>query len=297
MPRLSNYLFTRKWSSKLIKKTFGIAQERNLPLLSPQTFRKWFARFAKATKPKKPIKTVYLFVDEFTNYLDASVGIDAVLLLHKLNYAVKIVSHQESGRTFISKGLLKQAKAKATANVCLFSSLINDETSLIGIEPSALLTFRDEYPKLVDAPLKGKAKSLAKNTLLIDEFISKEYELGNIVSGQFTTKKELLKIHVHCHHKALANQASLFEMLNIPVNYKVSIMSTTCCGMAGSFGYEKEHYNVSMQIGAVSVFPKVKKTANSTIIVANGTSCRHQIKDGTARKALHPVTILYNALK
>ena len=297
MPNLSNFLFKNVFTSTLIKNMLGIAKSRNLPLLSKQTFRNWFQTLAQSNMPANPIKKVYLFVDEFTNYLDAALGIETVLLLQQLNYAVQIVSHQESGRTFISKGLLKQAKAKANANVRIFSELISAETPLIGLEPSALLTFRDEYPKLVDANLKGKALALAPHVLLLDEFVSSEYKAKNILSSQFTSKAKEIKIHVHCHHKSLANQASLFEMLNIPKNYKVSLMNTTCCGMAGSFGYEKEHYDVSMKIGEVAVFPKVLNTELSTTIVANGTSCRHQIKDGTDREAVAPVTVLFKALK
>jgi FAD/FMN-containing dehydrogenase/Fe-S oxidoreductase len=296
LPSLSNFFFTNRLTSKLIKKSLGIAQERKIPLLAKQSFRKWFKKYAHHNTPQNPIKKIYLFVDEFTNYLDATIGIETVQLLHRLNYAVQVVSHEESGRTFISKGLLKQAKEKAIVNVEKFIPLISDKIQLIGIEPSAILTFRDEYPKLVSKNLKKNALKLAKNSLLIDEFISQEYQLGNIKQEQFTTNIQEIKIHVHCHHKALANQASLFEMLNIPVNYNVRLLSTTCCGMAGSFGYEKEHYQVSMQIGAVSVFPKIQNISKETIIVANGTSCRHQIKDGTAREALHPVSVLLAAL-
>jgi Fe-S oxidoreductase len=112
----------------------------------------------------------------------------------------------------------------------------------------------------------------------------------------FTNVTAQIKIHVHCHQKALSNQKHTFDVLNFPTNYSPTLMTSGCCGMAGSFGYEKEHYKVSMQIGGLRLFPAIKKTEPSTIIAANGTSCRHQIKDGTQRQALHPITILKNAL-
>ena len=132
---------------------------------------------------------------------------------------------------------------------------------------------------------------------MIEEFIQQEIELGNITSEQFTEEAKTIKFHGHCHQKALRNQKSSFDILNLPKNYKVTIMPSGCCGMAGSFGYEKEHYSVSMQIGEQTLFPAVRKASIDTIISANGTSCRHQIKDGTRKVALHPITVLKQALK
>jgi len=242
----------------------------------------------------KHIKTIYLFNDEFTNYLDTEIGIDAIQLLTRLNYKVEVIKHSESGRAMLSKGLLDSAKKVANKNVSIFKNLISSETPLIGIEPSAILTFKDEYLKLVED--KTAAKSIAKYTFLIEEFIQNEIELGNITSNQFTKASKTIKFHGHCHQKALANQKSSFDILNLPKNYKVSIIPSGCCGMAGSFGYEKEHYKVSMQIGEQTLFPAIRKAAEETVISANGTSCRHQIKDGTGRIAKHPITILKEAL-
>ncbi|MCB0445913.1 MAG: FAD-binding oxidoreductase, partial [Gelidibacter sp.] len=123
-----------------------------------------------------------------------------------------------------------------------------------------------------------------------------EIKLGNITTSQFTKKAKIIKFHGHCHQKALSSQASSFAVLNLPKNYKVTIIPSGCCGMAGSFGYEKEHYDVSMQIGEQTLFPAVRNVSNDVIISANGTSCRHQIKDGTQREAKHPITILKEAL-
>ena len=163
------------------------------------------------------------------------------------------------------------------------------------MEPSAVLTFRDEYLRLADD--RKKATELSNNSFIIEEFLKKEIALGNIKKEQFTSEAKEIKIHGHCHQKALSNTAVTFDLLNLPVNYKVTIIPSGCCGMAGSFGYEKEHYEVSMAVGEQTLFPAVRKASEETIISANGTSCRHQIYDGTKRKAQHPVSILLKAIK
>jgi len=205
-----------------------------------------------------------------------------------------LIDNAESGRSFLSKGLLEQAKDVANKNVSLFKDMISSDTPLIGIEPSAILTFKDEYLRLADD--KTSAEAISKNTFLIEEFIQQEIGLGNIKPEQFTLESKSIKFHGHCHQKAMSNQLSSFAVLNLPKNYKVTIIPSGCCGMAGSFGYEKEHYEVSMQIGEQTLFPAVRKAANDTVIAANGTSCRHQIKDGTNRDAKHPISILREAL-
>lgn len=293
-PKLTNAVFSNGLSSGILKKSLGIAQKRSLPLISNKSLSKYFQEAEKQNIDKKYIKTVYLFNDEFTNHLDTETGIDAITLLQVLNYKVIIINHPESGRAFLSKGLLEHAKKLANENVSVFKDLISPETPLIGIEPSAILTFKDEYLKLADD--KEAAQSVAKHTFLIEEFIQQEISTGNITSEQFTKESKTIKFHGHCHQKALSNQASSFAVLNLPVNYKVTIIPSGCCGMAGSFGYEKEHYDVSMQIGGQTLFPAIRNASDDVIISANGTSCRHQIKDGTQRHAKHPVSILREAL-
>ncbi len=293
VPKLTNFMFSNALTSSIIKSISGIAKERSLPLISSKSLYKEFQSIENKIVNTNFIKEIYLFNDEFTNHLDTKVGIDAIALLKRLNYKVNIISHSESGRALLSKGLLKDAKKVANKNVLIFKVLVTDSTPLIGIEPSAILTFKDEYLKLADD--KEAAKSIAKHTFLIEEFIQQEIELGNITSDQFTTETKSIKFHGHCHQKALANQKSSFDILNLPENYNVTIIPSGCCGMAGSFGYEKEHYEVSMQIGEQTLFPAVRKAPEETIIAANGTSCRHQIKDGTGRIAKHPITILREA--
>ena len=293
-PKLSNFFFKNNLTAFILKKSFKIAKERSLPLISEMSLDKHIENIKNQEINNTFIKTIYFFNDEFTNHLDTSIGQDAIALLTALNYQIKFVSHSESGRSFLSKGLLEQAKKVANANVMIFKDLISAETPLIGIEPSAILSFTDEYPKLADN--KIAAQNIAKHTFLIEEFILQEINLGHIKASQFTKESKTIKFHGHCHQKALRNQLSSFKVLNLPENYKVTIIPSGCCGMAGSFGYEEEHYEVSMQIGEQTLFPAVRNAPESTVISANGTSCRHQIKDGTQKEAFHPVTILRQAL-
>lgn len=293
-PGISNFLFRNYFTSGMAKRLLGVAPERKLPQLSNQTLLDYYKKNRSRLKVKNPIATVFLFNDEFTNYLDATIGMDALELLSKLNYQVEIFNNAESGRSHISKGFLDEAKVFANKNINLFRDKVSAESPLLGIEPSAILSFRDEYIRLADDP--SAAEGLAKNSLLIEEFLKKEIAAGNIKADSFTSEEKIIKIHAHCHQKAMSNTAVTFDVLNFPKNYKPTIISSGCCGMAGSFGYEKEHYEVSMIIGEQSLFPAVRKAPPETIIAANGTSCRHQIFDGTGRQAKHPVTILKEAL-
>jgi Fe-S oxidoreductase len=240
---------------------------------------------------------VYFFSDEFSNYNDVQIGKKAIRLLMKLGYEVEIPEHTESGRTYISKGLLDDAKLIANHNITMLGGLVSEETPLVGVEPSALLTLRDEYIDLVDESNVNLAENLASNSFLMEEFIATEIDKGNITKEQFTSEKKLIKVHGHCHQKALSTMVAPKKMLSLPENYEVHMIQSGCCGMAGSFGYEKEHYEVSMKIGELALFPAVRKAEEDTIIAAAGTSCRHQIKDGTDRDAKHPVEILLDALK
>jgi Fe-S oxidoreductase len=167
---------------------------------------------------------------------------------------------------------------------------------LIGIEPSAILTFRDEYPDLADDGLQPGAATLANNSFLIDDFLAREIDLGHIRPDQFTTEPRTILLHGHCQQKALSSVAGSVKALSLPVNYTVKTIPSGCCGMAGSFGYEAEHYQLSQQIGELILLPAVRNQPETTIIAAPGTSCRHQIKDGTGRIALHPVEVLFEAL-
>jgi Fe-S oxidoreductase len=281
----------------LIKRIVGFAVKRSMPEISSQTLQSWYKKHKSTNAVKSNKRKLYLFCDEFTNYNDAHIGITAILLLEKLGYDVEIPVHEESGRTWLSKGLVRKAKVIANKNIETLGKIISDENPLLGIEPSAILTFRDEYPDLATDENMVLAKSLVKNTFSIDEFIAREIESGNIQKDLFTSEEKKIQLHGHCQQKAVGSLADTVKMLSFPSNYAVDTIPSGCCGMAGSFGYEKEHYDVSMQIGELVLFPSVRKHAETCTISAPGTSCRHQIKDGTGVIAMHPIELMYAALK
>lgn len=296
MPGIYNALVSSATTGRWIKKLTGFAVERSMPTLYATTFRAWFRKRRKdntATGNRK----VYFFCDEFTNYNDTAIGIKAVELLEALGYTVILPEHMESGRTWLSKGLLREAQKIINMNIGLLAPLVDEDTPLVGIEPSAILSFRDEYPDLAyDSNLEA-AKKLAKHSMMIDEFIAGEISKGHIHSSQFTDRSCRVVLHGHCQQKAVASMAPTVKILSLPQHYSVETIPSGCCGMAGSFGYEKEHFDISMKIGEMVLFPTVRKQAEDTIIAAPGTSCRHQIKDGTGRVALHPVEVLWKALR
>ncbi|MDP4207904.1 MAG: FAD-linked oxidase C-terminal domain-containing protein [Bacteroidota bacterium] len=298
VPGFYNSVISNKISSGLIKMVVGFAQERSIPLLAPKTLSSW----AKINIPQLNAslqnhdRRIWLFIDEFTNYNDVEIGKKVIEFLQRLGYHIDIPKHKESGRTFLSKGLLRRAKSIANKNVSLLSPLITDEVPLVGIEPSCILTFRDEYPELVNKELVEKARLLAQNALFIDEFLAREIDRGIINEEMFTSDSREIKLHGHCQQKALISTECTRKILSLPVNFKVTEIKSGCCGMAGSFGYEKEHYDLSMKVGELVLFPEVRNSSEQTLIAAPGTSCRHHIKDGTGRTALHPVEILFDSL-
>lgn len=295
-PGIYNAIFQTPWIRKAFNRVVGFHPERTLPKVNRVTLRHWL----KGHTPLQPVGRrngrVHLFCDEFTNYNDLDAGIATVELLELLGYEVVLPAHVESGRASLSKGMVRRAKSFADKNVRLLAPMVSESEPLVGIEPSAILGFRDEYPVLVDPPLRETARALAPHCLLLDEFIAREADAGRISGEVFTDRAQTIHLHGHCHQKATASLDPTIRMLTLPRNYSVKIIPSGCCGMAGSFGYEAEHYDVSMKVGELVLFPAVRKTSADALVAAPGTSCRHQIHDGTKRKALHPAEILRSAL-
>ncbi len=295
-----NFFATWKPSASLIKKIVSFSADRQIPKLSRYSMRKLIALENKKAEVRSD-KKVYLFADEFTNHQEADLGLTFARLLMRLGYSVEIPKHMESGRAAFSKGCLKLAKGYAVKNVDLLSSIVTEETPLVGIEPSCILSFRDEYPDIVPAEMRDKAKLLAKNCLLFDEFIMREFEAQRITKDVFKNLDGEIYLHGHCHQKSLIGVGKCADMLRLIPGVKVNVIPSGCCGMAGSFGYEKEHYQTSMAIGEMVLFPAVRKASSkkskNVLVAAPGTSCRQQILDGTGVKALHPIEIMYNQLK
>lgn len=292
-PLVYNFFATNKLTSGIIKKVIRFSPHRDIP--SIDEFKSRHGHTTSET-PAGAKHKVCLFLDEFTRYNDKDVVEAFVELMQRLGYEVVFPKHFESGRAAMSKGLLKRARRLARKNVLALKDVISSQLPLVGVEPSAILSFRDEYPDLAGNDLRQQAEALASNCLLYDEFIMREVEAGRISQSQFSENKLNIKLHGHCHQKSLASVKPSAEMLSLPVNYKVETMPTGCCGMAGAFGYEKEHYDVSISIGEQALFPLIRLAGQQDVISAPGVSCRQQIKDGTGRIALHPVQILRDAL-
>lgn len=295
-PGIYNSVLQTPVLRRIINRLLGFHPERTMPRLNSMPLRRWAAGRKPLAPLRRKIGRVHFFCDEFTNYNDLDAGVAAVELLELLGYEVLFPDHVESGRAALSKGLLRRAKSFAETNVRRLSPVVSEDEPLIGIEPSALLGFRDEYPDLVDPALRETARLLAPHCLLFDEFISREAKAGRIDRSVFTRESLTIHVHGHCHQKALAAIAPTLEMLSLPENYTVREIPSGCCGMAGSFGYEREHYQVSMNIGEMVLFPVASMLDPAVLIAAAGTSCRHQIHDGTGRLALHPARILRNAI-
>ena len=297
---LYNFFATWRPSAAVIKKIVQFSAQRQIPRLSRYSMRK-LVHMENRHSGNKSGRMVYLFADEFTNHQEAELGLTFARLLIRLGYRVEIPKHVESGRAAISKGCLKLAREYAVRNVEALAPLISDETPLVGIEPSCILSFRDEYPDLVPAELRASAKSLARDCLLFDEFIVREVEAGRISGDAFKACQAEIYLHGHCQQKSLIGVGKSAEMLRLIPGAKVNIIPSGCCGMAGSFGYEKEHYETSMAIGEMVLFPAVRKAVSNgegnVLVAAPGTSCRQQIFDGTGVKAYHPLEILYNHLR
>jgi len=302
MPWLYNALVGNPVTGNLLKRMLGFSTKRPLPKLGKFTLASWF----KKHKPHPNAGSqgsVYLFCDEFTNYNDPQVGVAAIETLERLGWAVEIPDHTESGRAAMSKGLLRMARDFAETNVRQLAEVVSADKPLIGLEPSAILSFRDEYPALVRPELRSAATELASNVWMFEEFFQQQVEAEKITRSQFTSagdaegSTQTIRLHGHCHQKALASLKPTIQMLQLPAGNRVRIISAGCCGMAGSFGYEVEHYEVSMQIGELVLFPTVRAEPESSLIAAPGTSCRHQIADGTGRVALHPVQIIRKCMK
>lgn len=293
---LYNWTITNTVTSKLVKRIVGFSEHRTLPLIANQSLREWYRQKDKPMYNTESVGDVYFFCDEFTNYNDVEIGKKAILLLEGLGYNILVINHEFSGRALISKGMLREAKKLANKNVKIFSSRLKDNVMLVAVEPSTILTFRDEYIDLVDENLLDEAKRISSHAMILEEFLWREFEKGNISSAQFKATAHDLLLHTHCQQKAWKLQHFTEKVLGIPQGNKVTSVASGCCGMAGSFGYEEEHYDLSMKIGELVLFPSVRAKKSETIVVAPGASCRHQIKDGTHEVAKHPVEILYDAL-
>jgi len=293
-PRITNALYQNMTFRKLLDSTVKIDQRRELPLLADETFQHWFDRRPVATKAIRG--PVILWDDCHVSYHEPEIGVAAVKVLEAAGYQVRLINGRRCcGRPMISKGLLRQARANARHNVRKLREYAVRGTPSVGIEPSCIACFRDEYPSLLKSE---DADRVASHAFFFEEFVTDLDARGQLdLLFDNTTGPRKIKLHTHCYQKAFGTAARVVDMLRLLPDATVEEIDSGCCGMAGSFGYEKEHYEISMAIGEQSLFPAVRRASDDTIIAAAGTSCRQQIKDGAGRKAVHPIVVLASALE
>lgn len=287
-----NALFKSKLGKWLNKTLLRVDPRRDIPAIVTPTTRSWFFNRQPHKHAGTNGRTVHFFADPFTNYNEPTIGCDAIELLEALGYHVKLSPIENDGRALISKGFLREAKRLATHNRDHLERMLDEGAFLIGIEPSTLLTFRDEYVDFF--PDDALFQQAANACFQIDEFLVKEAKEGHFVPP-FTTREERVLLHGHCMQKALSSVQHTLDMLHLIPGVEASAIPSGCCGMAGSFGYEVGKYDVSMNIGELVLFPTIRQHKDATI-VATGTSCRHQIHDGTQVQAIHPIQLLKAAL-
>ena len=289
---LSNLAASSPIGRLLSGAVLGVHGSRQLPKFASPTFGQWFR-----SRPSEGVQgavrgTVALFNDTFMNYNYPEIGIAAVEILEAAGYRVQLADAECCGRTMISKGFLEEAEAHARYNVDRLHAFVDQGVPVIGCEPSCLLTFRDEYPEFCQ---DERAKRIAENSYMIDEFLAMLHDKGEL-DLPFTALQKKVLFHGHCHQKSLVGTGSSMTALGLPPGYEVELINSGCCGMAGSFGFEKEHYDVSMSIGEQVLFPTIRDRGPEWEVAVMGVSCRQQVEHGTGRPARHLVEVLRDAL-
>lgn len=290
-PKVTNWMMKQPVTKELLHQFFGIDKRRNLPKFSAETFMEWFRNRNSGIHPAgKPAaeREVILLIDIFTNYHEPEIGKAAVRFLESQNYKVHVPDFHEVGRPQISKGMLTHAKKVLDENLSRLSAFADQGMPIVGLEPSEILTLRDEYLDLCDDHQLESAQHVADNSYTFEEFAAKI--LRDSTPSQKQTRHKVY-VHGHCHAKSLVGNSALRSSLQL-AGYDPVVLDTGCCGMAGSFGYEEDHYQVSMDIGGQRLFPALRSLEDSALICAPGFSCRHQIKDGVQKHAYHPAQLL-----
>jgi Fe-S oxidoreductase len=298
--RVVNWLQQQPAHRWLMEKFAGIDRRRSLPPLHADHFRHWFARrppavahplSAEGRPPKAENRNVLLLDDCFTTYNEPAIGRAAVRVLERAGCAVELCGLLCCGRTMISKGLLTQARALVQAQAPRLAARVTGGVPILGLEPSCLLTLADEWPELVPGP---ETQRIAQAAELADVWLAQEVKAGRCTLDLAPLEQKCL-VHAHCHQKALRGERGTVAALQLVPGLDVQALDAGCCGMAGSFGFEKEHFDLSVQIANLDLLPKLAAQPEATV-VAPGTSCRHQIKDLAGRRALHPLEVLNTAL-
>jgi len=280
----------------LTEKLFGLSARRSLPRWSSRPFVSPAKSAALGTSDRE----VVLFVDTFSRWFEPDNARAALEVLVAAGYQVEIAAPADNGRplccgrTFLAAGLVEEARIEAQRMLEALRPYVERGIAVVGLEPSCLLTLRDEYLAM---GLGDEAARLATHALLFEEFIAAQADAGALRLELAPLASNAALLHGHCHQKAFDAMPAVRKVLDMVPGLKVETVESSCCGMAGSFGYEAEHFDVSMRMAELSLLPAVRKVKPETVVVADGTSCRHQIHDGSGREALHVARVLQMALK
>ena len=294
---LSNWAVNNRLSKWLAEKFIGVDRRRDMPTFVRPTFTQWFRKSHNRTSAPEHLTAankVVLFADTFMNYSEPAIGKAAVEVLEALGLTVILPEKKCCGRPLISEGMLDRALENARYNIASLQQYADEGVPIIGCEPSCTSTLTDDYVELINTPA---AKRVAEATCSFEEFIAQLHENGAL-SLTFTDEARDILLHGHCHQRALVGIQPTVEMLSLPPAHDVTVLDSSCCGMAGAFGYEKAHYELSMKIGELRLFPTVReKLADDVTLSAPGFSCRHQLEHGTGVLPKHPIEVLREAIK
>jgi Fe-S oxidoreductase len=292
MAPLANFGVSNPLARRVMERFLGISSKRTLPSFAWEPFTEWFEKRGKSASSER--KQVVLFNDTFNTYNYPEIAIAATEVFEKLGYEVVLPGHGCCGRPLVSEGLVDAARAAAEDVINKLAPFALANVPIVGLEPSCLLTLRDEYPYLL--PDNPYVQIVAEHALTFEEFIADLADAGEI-KAKFTDETREILLHGHCHQKALVGTKPSQRALSLPPNYTVTEVDSGCCGMAGSFGYEAEHYDISLKMAERRLLPAVREATAETLVVAAGVSCRQQIKHGTGKQALHPAQVLRDALQ
>ena len=291
---LANWGAKNSLARWLMAGIFQIGDERQLPEFASQPFTDWFHARQTGGQGVSQAEPVVLFNDTFYTYNYPQVAIAATEVLEAMGLHVQLPGHYCCGRPMISKGLFKEARQLAQDTVARLAPFARAGTPIVGLEPSCVLSFRDEYLYLL--PDNEDAALVAENSVTFEEFLAARVETGTL-NLEFNEQDIKILLHGHCHQKSLVGTGPAETLLRSPGGYQVEVVDSGCCGMAGSFGYEAEHYETSMMMAERRLLPAVREVPEDTIIAAAGVSCRQQIQHGAGKTAQHPAEIIRTALR
>ncbi|MGH3638737.1 MAG: FAD-binding and (Fe-S)-binding domain-containing protein, partial [Mycobacterium sp.] len=292
---LANLSGRNRLVRRAMDRSIGIAARRPMPQYKFRNLMRWYSRHGRHRQPSVNIGTVNFLADSFTSYTEPHIGRAAISLLQQSGWSVELANSGCCGRSALSKGLVEQA----TANAKAMAARLHDDTvvgsPIVGCEPSCLFTLRDEHVSML--PDDPKVQAVASRVRQVEELLGEAIDDGRLAlaADSWLSGRKIL-YHGHCHQKAEVGTAATVALLRRIPGADVVEVDAGCCGMAGSFGYEAEHYDVSMTVGRDRLFPAIENAGETTIIAATGTSCREQIFHGTARSAWHPVELVAEAL-